>query len=227
MIKAVFFDIGETLIDESRDWNEWADHLEVPRRVFHALLGAVIARGQHHRRVFDLVRPGVDFAASCREREATGSTCAVTAKDIYPDVVPCLKRLRETGVLVGIAGNQPVATERALRTLGVPADIVASSASWCVDKPDAPLFRAHRRRDERNRAVQDCLHWRPARQRCGTGAAGRHGSSVLAARPMGNHSVRFRADRVSRARDRQPFRASGVTVRKFGDVTLIKDARAE
>ena len=102
MIKAVFFDVGETLIDESRDWNEWADHLEVPRRVFHALLGAVIARGQHHRRVFDLVRPGVDFAASCREREATGSTYAVTVKDLYPDVVPCLKRLRETGVLAGM-----------------------------------------------------------------------------------------------------------------------------
>lgn len=102
MIKAVFFDVGETLIDESRDWNEWADHLEVPRRVFHALLGAVIARGQHHRRVFDLVRPGVDFAASCREREATGSTHAVTVKDLYPDVVPCLKRLRETGVLAGM-----------------------------------------------------------------------------------------------------------------------------
>ncbi len=140
MIKAVFFDVGETLIDESRDWNEWADHLEVPRRVFHALLGAVIASGQHHRRVFDLVRPGVDFVALCREREATGSTYTVTAEDLYPDVVPCLKRLREAGVLVGIAGNQPVATERALRALGVPADIVASSASWGVDKPDARFF---------------------------------------------------------------------------------------
>lgn len=129
MIKAVFFDVGETLINESRDWNEWADDLEVPRRVFHALLGAVIARGQHHRRVFGLVRPGVDFVALCRERKATGSTYTVTAEDLYPDVVPCLKRLRETGVLVGIAGNQPVETERALRALGVPADIVASSAS--------------------------------------------------------------------------------------------------
>lgn len=31
-----------------------------------------------------------------------GSTYAVTAKDLYPDVVPCLKRLRETGVLAGM-----------------------------------------------------------------------------------------------------------------------------
>lgn len=150
MIKAVFFDVGETLIDESRDWNEWADHLEVPRRVFHALLGAVIARGQHHRRVFDLVRPGVDFAASCREREARRKH---------------------------LCGDR----ERSL---------------------------------PRRRAVPETT----ARNR----RAGRHGSSVLAARPMGDHSVRFRAVRVSRARDRQPFRASGVTVRKFGDITTSR-----
>ncbi|VWD02615.1 HAD family hydrolase [Burkholderia lata] len=139
-IKAVFFDVGETLVDESRDWNEWADYLGVSRHAFHASLRAVIERGEHHRRVFDLVRPGVDFATLRQERESTGSAYTVTAEDLYPDVVPCLKWLREAGILVGIAGNQPVETERALRALGVPADIVASSASWGVEKPDARFF---------------------------------------------------------------------------------------
>jgi len=139
-IKAVFFDVGETLVDETRDWNEWADYLGVSRRVFQASLRAVIERGEHHRRVFDLVRPGVDFAALRQEREATGSVYTVTVEDLYPDVVPCLKQLREAGILVGIAGNQPVETEHALRTLGVPADIVASSASWGVEKPDTCFF---------------------------------------------------------------------------------------
>ncbi|VWD51607.1 Phosphoglycolate phosphatase [Burkholderia lata] len=139
-IKAVFFDVGETLVDETRDWNEWADYLGVSRRVFHASLRAVIERGEHHRRVFDLVRPGVDFVALRRERESTGNVYAVTTEDLYSDVVPCLKWLREAGILVGIAGNQPVETEHALRTLGVPADIVASSASWGVEKPDARFF---------------------------------------------------------------------------------------
>ncbi|KFG94253.1 hypothetical protein GQ56_0127510 [Burkholderia paludis] len=139
-IQAVFFDVGETLVDETRDWDEWADYLGVSRLTFHASLGAVIERGQHHRRVFDLVRPGVDFAALRRERASAGRVYAVSPDDLYPDVVPYLKRLREAGILVGIAGNQPVETEHALRALGVPADIVASSASWGVEKPDARFF---------------------------------------------------------------------------------------
>ncbi len=30
-IRAVCFDVGETLIDETRHWGEWADFLGVPR----------------------------------------------------------------------------------------------------------------------------------------------------------------------------------------------------
>ncbi|RUL78440.1 HAD family hydrolase [Dyella choica] len=139
-IKAVFFDVGETLVDESRDWNEWADHLGVSRFSFHASLGAVIAHGQHHQRVFETVRPGVDFAALRRERELAGTIYSVTAHDLYPDAVPCLRLLREAGLIVGIAGNQPMEAEQALRSLGVPADIIASSASWGIEKPDIGFF---------------------------------------------------------------------------------------
>ena len=62
-IRWIVFDVGETLIDESRMWHEWADILEVPRFTFSAALGAVIARGEDHRRVFDVVAPGVDWRA--------------------------------------------------------------------------------------------------------------------------------------------------------------------
>jgi len=41
---------------------------------------------------------------------------------------------------VGIAGNQPAAADAALRELGVEADIVASSASWGVEKPSPGFF---------------------------------------------------------------------------------------
>ena len=71
-IEAVFFDVGETLIDESREWNEWADDLGVSRFSFHALLGSLIESGQHHRRVFEIVKPGASFAELRRERESTG-----------------------------------------------------------------------------------------------------------------------------------------------------------
>ncbi|OXJ08213.1 hypothetical protein CFB39_37365 [Burkholderia sp. AU6039] len=33
-IKAVFFDVSETLVDETRDWSEWADYLGVSRFAF-------------------------------------------------------------------------------------------------------------------------------------------------------------------------------------------------
>jgi hypothetical protein len=42
-IRAVWFDVGETLIDEGREYGTWADWLGVPRHTFSAMFGAVIA----------------------------------------------------------------------------------------------------------------------------------------------------------------------------------------
>ena len=61
-IRTVFFDIGETLVDETRQWGAWADWLGIPRMTFFAVLGGLIERGEHHRRVFELLRPGIDLA---------------------------------------------------------------------------------------------------------------------------------------------------------------------
>ena len=138
-IKAVFFDVGETLIDESRDWGRWADYLGVSRFSFFATLGAVIERGEHHRTVFEIIRPGIEFSELHRQRQLQGEVYSISPDDFYPDAIPCLTRLRNEGVLIGIAGNQPLEMEHALCKLGVPADIVASSASWHVEKP-APEF---------------------------------------------------------------------------------------
>ncbi|SDH16684.1 HAD family hydrolase [Paraburkholderia phenazinium] len=138
-IRAVFFDVGETLIDESRDWGGWADYLGVSHLSFFATLGAVIERGEHHRTVFKIVRPDVEFSELHRQRRMQGKAYSITPNDFYPDAIPCLARLQNDGVLIGIAGNQPLEAEQALRKLGVPADIVASSASWHVEKP-APEF---------------------------------------------------------------------------------------
>jgi hypothetical protein len=49
VIGAVVFDVGECLVDESREYGTWADWLGVPRHVFSAVFGAVIARGQDYR----------------------------------------------------------------------------------------------------------------------------------------------------------------------------------
>jgi hypothetical protein len=51
-VRAVFFDVGETLIDESTEYGSWADWLGVPRHTFSSMFGAVIARGEDYREVF-------------------------------------------------------------------------------------------------------------------------------------------------------------------------------
>jgi hypothetical protein len=43
VIDAVVFDVGETLVDETREYGNWADWLGVPRHTFSAVFGAVIA----------------------------------------------------------------------------------------------------------------------------------------------------------------------------------------
>jgi len=79
----------------------------VPRAAFIAALRSVIERGQHHRQVFDVLRPGFGFEAAMRERVAGGTLYRVAADDFYPDALPCLTTLRDRGYFVGIAGINP------------------------------------------------------------------------------------------------------------------------
>jgi FMN phosphatase YigB (HAD superfamily) len=139
-IRAVCFDVGETLIDETRHWEEWADFLGVPRLTLFATLGMTMWRGQPHRRVFDLFRPDLDLATARRQRQALGWRYDFLAEDLYPDAIPCLLALRERGIRVLVAGNQPIEAEAALARIGLPADVIASSAGWGVAKPDAGFF---------------------------------------------------------------------------------------
>ena len=106
-IRAVFFDVGETLVDETRMWGAWADALEVPRLTLFGLLGATIARKEHHRQVFDHF--GANRLARATERMRTVEP--LTPWDLDPDVLPCLSALRSRGLVLGAAGNQPSALE--------------------------------------------------------------------------------------------------------------------
>ncbi len=65
----------------------------------------------------------------------------IEARDLYPDAVPCLARLRAAGYQIGLAGNQPADAEAQIRALGLAVDFVASSARWGVEKPDPGFFR--------------------------------------------------------------------------------------
>jgi len=139
-IRAVCFDVGETLIDETRHWIEWADFLGVPALTLFTAIGVTMERGQSLRRVFEIFKPGMDPGTARTLRAAQGWVYDFIAADLYPDAVPCLTALRERGYKVIIAGNQPVESEAALARLNIPADVIASSGGWGIAKPDARFF---------------------------------------------------------------------------------------
>ena len=123
-VTAVVFDVGETLVDETSNWEHVADACGVPRFTLMALIGAAAARGESPRRVkewLDLDPPRTAF----------------THDEFYPDALPCLLRLRERGLFVGAVGNMGIEHEE---LIGPHVDFVASSERWGVEKPSAAFF---------------------------------------------------------------------------------------
>ncbi len=122
-VAAVVFDVGETLVDETANWERVADDCGVPRFTLMALVGASIARGDSHRRALELL--GISPPRS-----------AFFHDQWYPDAVACLAGLRERGLVVGAAGNMAIEHEELLRP---HVAFVASSERLGVEKP-APGF---------------------------------------------------------------------------------------
>jgi HAD superfamily hydrolase (TIGR01549 family) len=141
-LKAVIFDLGETLICEDRMWAGWADYLGVAIVDFRAALDDVIVRGEHHRKVFERFRQNFDFEAARKERVARGDNHVFVEQDLYPDAGACLRALRNDGYRIGIAGNQPIEAERAIAAMNLDIDFIASSAGLGVEKPSPQFFAA-------------------------------------------------------------------------------------
>jgi HAD superfamily hydrolase (TIGR01509 family) len=116
-VTAVVFDLGETLVDETRQWEEIADAEGVPRFTYMALAGAAIARGEEPWR----------RARAAPFRES----------DLYPDALPCIASLRDRGLSVGVVGNSLAANESFIES---HVDWVGSSERWGVSKPDPAFF---------------------------------------------------------------------------------------
>ena len=122
-VKAIFFDVGSTLVDETGMWERAADAAGVPRFTLMGALGGLAARGEHHDRVWELL--GVEHPESTWELD-----------EFFPDALPCLARVRSQRLVAGAVGNTPAFVEDDLRA---HVDIVGSSARWGVAKP-APGF---------------------------------------------------------------------------------------
>jgi HAD superfamily hydrolase (TIGR01549 family) len=130
MVRTVFFDVGETLVDEERYWRALAAAAGFSPQVVWAALGKTIERGEEHWELWRHL--GV-------ERPGASETLAYSTEDLYPDALVCLRAVRAAGLVVGIAGNQTAALEAWARET-FPLDVVTSSASLGVRKPDPRFF---------------------------------------------------------------------------------------
>ena len=128
MIRAVFFDVGETLVNEARWWAELAARVGIEAHVIWAALGAVVDRGERHGLAWELLgveRPdGVGFEGA----------------DLYDDAEPCLRRLRDGGYFVGLAGNVGRPLEPFVDRFGLDVDFAAASHTLGAEKPSPRFF---------------------------------------------------------------------------------------
>jgi hypothetical protein len=105
MVRAVVFDVGETLLDDSREWAAWADWIGVSRHTFSTVLGAVTGAGRDNAETFQYFRPGFNLAQERERREEAGRGECIEESDLYQDVRASLGALRAGGLGVGVAGR--------------------------------------------------------------------------------------------------------------------------
>ena len=131
-LRAVVFDVGETLVDEERWWRHLADREGLQPHVIWAALGVTIARGEEHHELWRHL--GMDQPPNW------WSEIPYSLADLYPDALGCLEGVRGLGLRVGIVGNQTETLERWARESALPADVISSSARLGVRKPDPEFF---------------------------------------------------------------------------------------
>jgi FMN phosphatase YigB (HAD superfamily) len=139
-IEAVVFDVGETLVDETRAWGIWADHLGIPRLTFFAVLGAVLAEGRSHRDVFEVFSPGLDVAREAERLGRAGVSDLASLDDLYPDALPCLRALTDAGYRLAVAANQPAPAADVVAAMAIDFEFIGTSAAWGIEKPQQAFF---------------------------------------------------------------------------------------
>jgi FMN phosphatase YigB (HAD superfamily) len=151
-IEAVVFDVGETLVDETVEYHGWADWLGVPRHTFSAVFGGVVVAGRNHLEAFEYFKPGFDLEYERQARAEAGRPEGYSERDFYPDARPTLTALHEAGYLVIIAANQTRQSHRRLESMNLPVDLVTTSDTWGISKPDPRFFA---------KVVEVCRELRP------------------------------------------------------------------
>jgi HAD superfamily hydrolase (TIGR01549 family) len=131
-LRGVVFDVGETLVDEERWWRRLCERAGMQPHVVWAALGVTIDRGEEHDALWGHL--GLESPTGWWQE------IPYSLDDLYPDAWECLERVGELGFRVGIVGNQTETLEAWAREAALPADVISSSASLGVRKPDPAFF---------------------------------------------------------------------------------------
>ncbi len=130
--KAIVFDLGETLVDETRMWEIIAHQAGISLFTLAGVLGGLIERHLPFEAVFKEL--------GIAPIEASDFGYRLETRDFYPDAIPVLRQLQELGYRIGVAANQPPGVVEQLAGLELPLELNASSATLGIAKPDPRFF---------------------------------------------------------------------------------------
>ena len=133
-VKWLFFDIGSTLVDETKVYDDIFQKIAVAAGVSaeyvkNLAIGFYRQNKRGHREVLRLL--GVEYPE-----------WSPLYEELYPDTVKCLEVL-EKKYYLGIIANQIPGAEKRLEGMGIRRyfDLIVTSAEEGVAKPDPGIFR--------------------------------------------------------------------------------------
>lgn len=133
-VKWIFFDIGSTLVDESKCYEKrYAEAVENTDITYEEFKNKVIAfskqnlKGDHE---------------AVKHYHLTLPKWHKELEFLYPEANPVLEKLKEKNFKLGIIANQSPGTEERLKSWNISKyfDVIAASAEEGVAKPDLRIF---------------------------------------------------------------------------------------
>ncbi len=142
-IKWIFFDVGSTLVDESKAYN---------RRIENAISGTEITYNQFYSTMIEFYKNNQKGdLETIKKYNLAKPKWNVKDEFLFPDAKNCLKRLSQK-CKIGIIANQSLGTAERLKNFGILEyiDIVIASAEEGISKPDLQIFNLALKRAQCN-----------------------------------------------------------------------------
>ena len=133
-IKWIFFDIGSTLVDESKAYEH---------RIKDTIQNTNITYKQFRKLMIDFAKQGKNgYIEATKKLNLQTTKWHSEDECLYPDTVSTLKLLSQK-YKIGIIANQPLGTQERLNKMKIDKyiNLVISSAEEKVSKPDLKIFQ--------------------------------------------------------------------------------------